>query len=157
MRLTSAQLAALVDGMDWLRLHTRCYAADRNVARAVTYWIRTQVIRHNRVRIWFNHMHADTLFQMISMPCGLWWASYRASAMRPLRKADGWPSRTTDWQVATGGFDLLVKDLEGNAGLLRAAQLICGADEQTELVRHHAGLWVAGNPTSNRIDRKREA
>ena len=37
MRLTSAQFAALVDGMDWSRLHARdVTAADRNVVRAAT-------------------------------------------------------------------------------------------------------------------------
>src|SRR6478672_12963657 len=73
MRLTSAQLAALVDGMDWSRLHARdvtprpqrresCdllnqvanYASQRN----------TNLIQSPACR--------STLLQTISMPCGLW-------------------------------------------------------------------------------------
>jgi transposase len=36
MRLTAAQLAALVDGMDFATARARCSAADRNVVRAAT-------------------------------------------------------------------------------------------------------------------------
>ena len=38
MRLTASQLAALVDGMDWSRLHARdVAAADSNIVSAATY------------------------------------------------------------------------------------------------------------------------
>jgi transposase len=36
MRLSASQLAALVDGMDWSRLHAHDVASDGDVVRAVT-------------------------------------------------------------------------------------------------------------------------
>ena len=35
---------------------------------------------------------------------------------------------------------------------LRAIQLRCGADEDAELVRQHAGLRLLGNPVADRLD-----
>jgi transposase len=38
MRLTAPQVAALVDGMDWSRLHARdCCTAESDIVRAATY------------------------------------------------------------------------------------------------------------------------
>jgi transposase len=52
MRLSASQLAALVDGTDWSRLHA--HDIRRPTAKsqeAVTNCIRLQIVDHNRVRI----------------------------------------------------------------------------------------------------------
>jgi hypothetical protein len=61
-----------------------------------------------------------------------------------------------DRDMAAGGFDILVENLERHARLLRgglrAVQLTSGSDEHADLVRHHAGLCMFRNPIADGFD-----
>jgi transposase len=79
MRLTSAQLAALVDGMDWSRLHARDIV---RLFESGGFENNTAVRESDSIR-----SCRSMLPPMISIACENWWLSSPASAMRRLQNA----------------------------------------------------------------------
>ena len=61
-----------------------------------------------------------------------------------------------DRDVAAGGFDVLVENLECHSrfldGRTRTIQLCCGSDKHAEFVREHTVLGPFCNPFADRLD-----